>query len=357
MTQLVATPFAPGTRERRRSWNRLVLLSLAVLATAVAAILVSVPRIESGLEARVESALVSAGVTGHDVVVSGREVTVIGPEAEAAAEVARTVDGVRSVDATETRPEVRVSVPTELTVTAGSDRIVLAGAVPDERSRALALAAANRAFPDVVDRLTIGADDEPAWLDGLGDALSELLRIGDAELVLSGDTLTLTGTVIDVPTRREIAATLAEAMPTLEQSVELTLESGEPTQSANPELVQDLLDDLLEQAGAGAALFRTGSGDLTDGGEALFDAVGAVLLEHPGTAIEIGGHTDNSGSEEGNQRLSEERAAAAKNHLVALGVNPGLIDPRGYGESQPVTTNETREGRAANRRVTLTVIG
>ena len=67
----------------------------------------------------------------------------------------------------------------------------------------------------------------------------------------------------------------------------------------------------------------------------------------------IEGHTDSSGSETYNQRLSEERAKAVRDYIVAAGIDPARLEARGLGESQPVADNATAEGRAQNRRVVL----
>jgi len=68
------------------------------------------------------------------------------------------------------------------------------------------------------------------------------------------------------------------------------------------------------------------------------------------------GHTDSVGSDQYNQKLSMRRAMAVKQHMVEVGgIDAGLIDPRGAGESQPVADNETEEGRAQNRRVMIQV--
>jgi len=74
-----------------------------------------------------------------------------------------------------------------------------------------------------------------------------------------------------------------------------------------------------------------------------------------GHRFEIAGHTDNTGTEEANQKLSQERAEAVKNFLVQFyGISPERLTARGHGESQPVASNETEEGRARNRRVVFT---
>jgi OOP family OmpA-OmpF porin len=71
--------------------------------------------------------------------------------------------------------------------------------------------------------------------------------------------------------------------------------------------------------------------------------------------IKVVGYTDSIGTEEYNQQLSVRRANAVKDFMVSEGVDPGLIDVKGMGEADPVASNATREGRAQNRRVEISV--
>ncbi len=71
--------------------------------------------------------------------------------------------------------------------------------------------------------------------------------------------------------------------------------------------------------------------------------------------VSIGGHTDDRGANAFNQRLSEKRASAVKAELVANGIDAGVISTVGYGESRPVASNSSREGRAKNRRVEIKI--
>ena len=73
--------------------------------------------------------------------------------------------------------------------------------------------------------------------------------------------------------------------------------------------------------------------------------------------IEIGGHTDNVGSNSYNQKLSEARAKSAVEYLVRKGISATRLQAKGYGESSPIATNETDPGRTKNRRVEMKVTG
>lgn len=86
------------------------------------------------------------------------------------------------------------------------------------------------------------------------------------------------------------------------------------------------------------------------------DSVSLVLNEYTSTMIEVAGHTDSTGSDAYNQRLSQERAEAVRQVLVSQGVQAVRIDTVGYGESRPIASNGTSAGRQQNRRVELTLL-
>jgi outer membrane protein OmpA-like peptidoglycan-associated protein len=85
--------------------------------------------------------------------------------------------------------------------------------------------------------------------------------------------------------------------------------------------------------------------------------VSGILLSYPGLTLQVEGYTDNIGSDEYNQKLSEERADGVRQYLVAQSVPDGNITAKGYGKSDPVADNSTNGGRAQNRRVELVVSG
>jgi outer membrane protein OmpA-like peptidoglycan-associated protein len=85
------------------------------------------------------------------------------------------------------------------------------------------------------------------------------------------------------------------------------------------------------------------------------DRIAQIMIKYPQTLILVEGHTDSLGSEAYNQQLSERRATNVKNLLVQRGVQVDRINILGYGESRPVATNDTPEGRQLNRRVEIRI--
>ncbi|MBI4910893.1 MAG: OmpA family protein [Acidobacteria bacterium] len=104
-------------------------------------------------------------------------------------------------------------------------------------------------------------------------------------------------------------------------------------------------------------LFDFGKSTLRAGTREKLAKVSGIVLAHPGLKLEIEGHTDSIGSEEFNQRLSEQRASAVREYLQSQGVGGDTMTSRGFGKTQPVASNNTNEGRQRNRRVEMVVSG
>ena len=103
--------------------------------------------------------------------------------------------------------------------------------------------------------------------------------------------------------------------------------------------------------------FELNSAKLTMNAETILNDVATTLTSSPGFNVELQGHTDSTGSDSYNMNLSQNRAKSVKNYLVGNGVDSGRLTATGYGEEQPVASNDTSEGRAENRRVELKVLG
>lgn len=244
-----------------------------------------------------------------------------------------------------------------------SEGAVLEGLVTTEGQRdALVDAARRRLGPEmVVDRLEVRSGSiSSAGHDNGVVALQTLLSVLPAGVTVSAttstDRLEVAGEAVDEAALQDLQGALgiaAAASPGM--GTAMRVEVPPPPPPTPEELVaaaQEELDDLNVTL-AGLVLFATGSNEPTDEFLAVLDQLPDLLVRHPSIALEVVGHTDDRGSAEGNLELSEERAGAAVSYLIGVGVEPARLSSRGAGESEPIDTNTTRDGRARNRRVEL----
>ena len=113
-------------------------------------------------------------------------------------------------------------------------------------------------------------------------------------------------------------------------------------------------DDILLNMPSGVT-FGFDSAELTSEARSALNEVANVVSQYTDTRVNIAGHTDNTGDDAYNQRLSERRAQAVGSYLGQNGVSSARLNTRGYGESQPVASNDTEQGRSQNRRVEITL--
>jgi len=103
-------------------------------------------------------------------------------------------------------------------------------------------------------------------------------------------------------------------------------------------------------------LFAFDKFDLNDKAKGYLDEIADWLKENPNLNVEIAGHTDSKGTDEYNQKLSENRAKSVYEYFISKGVKANRLSYKGYGESMPIATNDTDEGRQLNRRVELKIV-
>jgi outer membrane protein OmpA-like peptidoglycan-associated protein len=104
-------------------------------------------------------------------------------------------------------------------------------------------------------------------------------------------------------------------------------------------------------------LFDTGKYDLRPPAREALAKLSGIVLAHPGLKLEVEGYTDSVGSETFNQQLSEQRATTVRQYLIAQGLPENSISSRGFGETAPIASNDTPQGRQQNRRVEIIVSG
>ncbi|MFP2924088.1 OmpA family protein [Pyxidicoccus sp. 3LG] len=102
-------------------------------------------------------------------------------------------------------------------------------------------------------------------------------------------------------------------------------------------------------------VFPVGLSEIQGDGARTLDEIAELLKAQPDVSVRIEGHTDNTGPEELNRSLSQERAEAVRSYLIRRGIAGSRLEARGYGPSRPIASNDTPEGRSENRRVEFIV--
>jgi outer membrane protein OmpA-like peptidoglycan-associated protein len=167
----------------------------------------------------------------------------------------------------------------------------------------------------------------------------------------------------------EAAAARAQAEAAQAQAAKQQAEQSAQQATQQTEQMRERLKDQLNQVLAtretarglivnmSDVLFDTGQYTLKPGAREKLAKVSGILLAYPNLQLQVEGYTDNVGSEQFNEKLSQQRADAVRDYLASQGVTQTNISSAGYGESDPVADNATAQGRAENRRVQLVVSG
>jgi outer membrane protein OmpA-like peptidoglycan-associated protein len=167
----------------------------------------------------------------------------------------------------------------------------------------------------------------------------------------------------------EAAAAEAEARAQKARDAQKAAEQGAQQATQQAEQMREKLKDQLNQV---LQTKETARGLIVNMSDVLFDfnkytlkpeareklaKVSGILLAYPNLRLQVEGYTDNIGSDEYNQKLSEQRAGGVRDYLVSQSVQQANVTAQGYGKSDPIADNSTNSGRAQNRRVQLVVSG
>lgn len=175
------------------------------------------------------------------------------------------------------------------------------------------------------------------------------------ELLLESETSNLQ---TDFDKLAELSANMNRAQADLNESVRRAQKSWLEGNSGYLEVRKDIQ---LTEASEGARLvlrniyFDTGSADLRSDSQQELDRL-FDIMNRSRLVVEIGGHTDNTGSAQLNMNLSQARAESVVQYIVDKGIHTDRISAKGYGQTEPIAENETEEGRQENRRVEVKIV-
>lgn len=245
--------------------------------------------------------------------------------------------------------------PFEWTATRSGEEIVLAGYLPSEAVRAKILEASRLKFgtTEIEDnqKIAVGAPD--GFVDAALAALQALSRLDDAEVRMRGGMITVKGTALTEAASVEVARLMADGLPQ-GFAGQPAIAFGQTTVSQLPaSACQAELDRLTS---LNTVLFETGEAAIQDHSYGFLDRIAHVARQCGAARLEISGHTDSDGAEAANLALSERRAKAVLDFMAAAGVATDRLTAVGYGEGRPIKSNDTDEGKAANRRIEFRVL-
>ncbi|MCV2883009.1 OmpA family protein [Actibacterium sp. XHP0104] len=234
-------------------------------------------------------------------------------------------------------------------------QVDLNGVVPDELTRAATESYAHSRFG--LSNIATGLRQDDTLPDGwpmrVLTGLEGLAEVNYGSVTVRADFIELRGMTGDPEAKARIARLfglkLGDAQNFNIQVTYLPSLAPENQQAQiDPQQCVDRVNAILNEQ---QIMFEPGSARIDGPSREILDQIADVLRDCPDAEMEIGGHTDSQGREEMNQTLSQQRADAVLNALLARRILTSNLTARGYGEVAPIAENDTEEGREANRRI------
>jgi OOP family OmpA-OmpF porin len=240
-------------------------------------------------------------------------------------------------------PAARTPSFGRLAIVRADGRVTLEGEVSDARTKERILSKANLVFGagNVVDRITVASGAPALWWKARPlDVMAKLNAIPAFALRLQGDSATLEGSVGTEGARASLVKWLGDNLADGTRfASSLKADAGVGAVAHDPSA---LLAENIE--------FATGSAEIPAQYHARLDEIAQALIDDR-LRVRVVGHTDNTGTPEANLVLSRERAESVCRYLIGRGVPAADLVPDGVGQSQPIASNDTAEGRQLNRRI------
>lgn len=199
-----------------------------------------------------------------------------------------------------------------------------------------------------LDNISVGTDGREIVLTGV--VASDAIKLQAEENARKVNGVRTVENLLTVAAPEPIVEPESEPEPEPDKEV-----IQQPKQEALPEhTCQQDFDALLS---SNQIQFATSSSDIDASSNDLLNDLIEVANQCSEANIEIGGHTDSSGSDDYNLRLSQERASSVMSYLIGNGIESNRLKAVGYGENNPIADNESAEGKAKNRRIEFNVEG
>jgi OOP family OmpA-OmpF porin len=237
-------------------------------------------------------------------------------------------------------------------------QIQLRGRVADERNRTATEALAGAAFGAQAVYSAVRVDENLPrnWSLRVLTSIDVLSQLTQGSVTVKKDNITVRGQTGDPTAKTGITGLLSSRLgDTEDYDIDVTyVRKLDPILNLpTPQKCVAAANSAIE---SGKIIFAPGSTDLDDSADDTLDRIAKALEDCEDMNMEIGGHTDSQGGEGMNQQLSQSRANSVVNALIARRVLGVKFTAKGYGESEPIATNDTDDGREANRRIAFKLI-
>ncbi|WP_078120458.1 OmpA family protein [Thiosocius teredinicola] len=229
-----------------------------------------------------------------------------------------------------------------------ADKVIVNGAVPDEASRAAIVGRLRSLYgvSNVIDQLEVGGvTPPPNWTNYVTGALTDnLTQVHEGQLNIDGTRVELLGSVDSEELRSKVATDIAAAL-----NETYTVENALAVNGNSQTVLDDTLADRVVE-------FNVGKATLTNEGQQILDEIATAMDTLGNPQIQVIGHTDSTGNRLANIGLSLARADTVKAYLANKGIPETQMTALGAGPDHPITSNDTAEGRAKNRRIEFRIV-
>lgn len=363
---------------------RFIILLLTLLALAAIGYFciykISAPAIQADIQTRTSNTLRANGIDWAEVSVSGRDITLSGVAPsedmrQSALQLAR-VKGYNFVEnklSLAGEPSGNNANPADkafsLKISKLKNGKVILDGVLDEKSKGDLLTIAREQYgaSNLTDNVVMIPGSTPGdFTKTLANTLEKMNGLTEAEALITGNNIYLSGQSSSKIMLQQIQQQLLAAIPKSMHSHFNLQIAGAPdagndlvntaggdshVANVNAKACQKLLNQALKQR----VQFNRGSAVIQKNSYVVLDQVADISKQCDAMAIVVHGHTDASGRNDANRRLSKKRAQAVVNYLASKGIEQSRFKTVGHGSSKPVASNKTERGRARNRRIELSV--
>jgi OOP family OmpA-OmpF porin len=336
--------------------SKLLLSQLLGLLLLVLLILFVVPKyskiIPNELEKKVESNLKKDGIKWVDVRCQDRDITISGiaptiEEHNRAVSLAKDVKGVRRVY---DKISPRVTSPYTMDISYDGAIIKLTGYMPSMSSKKLLLdKISNQYNYSYVDEIDIGTGEPKKWSEFITNIIDEIKNFDLVTLNIVGNEVYMSG---KIETEKQKTAVMQSINKFKKDNY--TISSKITAMDAAAKICQEKFNTLLTKQ---SIKFQSNKSIIKKSNQSLLENLSDIALLCPKVNIEIIGHTDSLGDDAKNEVLSLKRAKAVTSKLFGLGISLERMKAKGMGEKQPIADNESKDGRARNRRIEFKVLG